>query len=461
MNALNKNNSKIAAKTVLFEGLEGRQMMAANPAALTTTTVSNNGGTELIVYGTNRNDSIGIAAVNGGVLLTNGKWSTTVKGNFNALSVFAGKGNDVVTINKKTSLPVSIYGGLGNDTLTGGAGNDKIYGQGGTDIVNGNGGDDTIVSIGDATNDKATGGDGNDSFWVDSTEVTDATAAEIKTGNLHKVTAFASYQTTSKGAVRTNRVGTNLNGENLADPIVTDATIKYTNFSTNPLFSSTGPSADDVSQGYVGDCWFLASLSAIAEVNANVIRQSVVELGDGTYAVQFTNDYGVKTFVRVDGELPTTSWGGMQYADLGKQDSVWVAVMEKAYACFRTGGVANYANLDGGWMDEAMNHLGLQTFAKWSASSANNLLDWLSNELNAGKAVTLAINTPTHGAPVVGSHAYQVVSVDTDANGNRTVTLRNPWGVDGAGNDGKNDGYVTLTSVQAFGSTWGGISAKV
>ncbi|HYE21235.1 MAG TPA: C2 family cysteine protease [Tepidisphaeraceae bacterium] len=454
-NNKNKSSNKNA---VAFEGLENRQMMAGNP--LTTGTVAYNGGTQLVVTGTNYNDSIGISQVTGGVLLTNGKWSTTVAGNFNSVSVLAGRGNDVVTVNRKTTLPAFIYGGLGNDTINGGAGHDKLYGQGGTDVVYGNGGNDTIVSVGDATNDLSYGGDNDDSFWVDATEKTDATTAETKAGNFHKVTAFNSYNTTSRGVVRTNRVSTNLSGDNLADPLVTKG-VTYTNFSKNPLFGAAGPTADDIAQGYVGDCWYLASLSAIAKANPNAIRQSVVELGDGTYAVQFANANGTKAFVRVDGDLPTNGYG-MEYADLGKNNSVWVAIMEKAYATFREqGAVANYANLDGGWMDEAFADLGMPSFSKWSSSNADELLNWLAAELDAGRAVTLAINTAKNGAPVIGCHAYSVAAVETSSNGTRTLVLRNPWGIDGAGNDGKNDGYVRLNATQALNSTWAAISAKV
>src|SRR5213078_806937 len=117
-------------------------------------------------------------------------------------------------------------------------------------------------------------------------------------------------------------------------------------------FATTGPSGDDIVQGYVGNCWYLSTLAAIARTNANAIRQAVVELGDGTYAVQFASGNGTKAFVRVDGDLPTSSWGGMQYAELGKQNSLWVAIMEKAAACFRQGGLVNYSDLDGGWMSE-------------------------------------------------------------------------------------------------------------
>jgi hypothetical protein len=53
------------------------------------------------------------------------------------------------------------------------------------------------------------------------------------------------------------------------------------------------------------------------------------------------------------------------------------------------------------------------------------------------------------------------VSVDTDAEGHKTLVLRNPWGIDGAGNDGKDDGYVRLTPAQALGSFWAVISAVV
>jgi len=135
--------------------------------------------------------------------------------------------------------------------------------------------------------------------------------------------------------------------------------------------------------------------------------------------------------------------------------------MEKAYACFRQGGLVNYSDLDGGWMSEAFNDLGYDNNEIWDVSNGDELLNQISNELAAGKAVTMAINTPYGGAPVIGSHAYMVVSVDTDAQGHKTLVLRNPWGIDGIGHDGANDGYVRLTASQAYGSFWGVISSNV
>ena len=67
----------------------------------------------------------------------------------------------------------------------------------------------------------------------------------------------------------------------------------------------------------------------------------------------------------------------------------------------------------------------------------------------------LGINAPAQNAPLIGSHAYEVVSTN-----GTTVVLRNPWGVDGAGHDSNvNDGYVTVTAAQLFASQMGVVSA--
>lgn len=239
-------------------------------------------------------------------------------------------------------------------------------------------------------------------------------------------------------------------GQNYADPTTTSANYQYRSFAGNPLFADAGPVASDVSQGAVGDCYFLATLAAIADVNPAQIRQSVVDLGDGTYAVQFERG-SATVYVRVDADLPTWHGGGsLVYADLGAQGSMWVAVMEKAFAYFRTG-IASYAELDRGWMAEASTVLGLSSTSRYTRPAQQTLMNLVASELAAGKAVTYASGTVVNGAPLVSSHAYNVVSVGYNASGvATTLRLRNPWGVDGVGGDGVNDGYVTITAAQAF-----------
>src|SRR5205085_4339148 len=102
---------------------------------------------------------------------------------------------------------------------------------------------------------------------------------------------------------------------------------------SHPLFASDGPKEDDIRQGKVGDCYFLSVLSSVAKIDPWRVRQSVLDLGDGTYAVQFNRD-GRKVFIRVDADLPTWADGSLAYAHLGSQGSLWVAILEKAFVSF-------------------------------------------------------------------------------------------------------------------------------
>src|SRR5262249_105068 len=161
--------------------------------------------------------------------------------------------------------------------------------------------------------------------------------------------------------------------------------------------------------------YFLATLASVAKVDAMRIKQSVVELGDGTYAVQF-NKGSTKTFVRVDGDLATYSWGGMAYADAGAQGSLWVAGMEKAFAFFRRT-TGTYAARGAGWMREGYRGLGKTSTASYQSNGTEWLVSTIKTDLTAGKSVTYAASNPNDGAPLIGSHAYTVDSVVTDTSG--------------------------------------------
>jgi hypothetical protein len=280
--------------------------------------------------------------------------------------------------------------------------------------------------------------------------ITDLTSAETAAGHVHRISSFLGGASTT------------LSGQTFAEPKTTDASMHYKNFSTQPLFSDAGPAADDVRQGYIGDCYWVVSLSSVAKVDADKIRQSVVDLGDGTYAVQL-NRNGIQTFVRVDGNLPTWSNGPLAYADLGAQGSTWVGIMEKAFTYVRAGAnptAPSYGTIDnGGWMSESYDALNLSS-TDLGATSATDWANQVRSALASNKAITFGTISKPTGAPLIGDHAYMVDHLGTDASGNATVTLRNPWGVDGIGNDGKDDGYVTMTVQQAFANTVGGVIAN-
>ncbi len=73
-----------------------------------------------------------------------GRFSPTAR-----LVVFAGAGNDTVTVDKNISLPAILLGGAGDDILNGGSGRDLLIGGTGADRVSGGGDDD--IHIGGTT----------------------------------------------------------------------------------------------------------------------------------------------------------------------------------------------------------------------------------------------------------------------------------------------------------------------
>jgi hypothetical protein len=436
--------------------------------ALTLTQVPYLDGTQLCVTGTDGDDQVSIAySPSLGLVIHNdaGAESETVLfgGAVNSVRVDAGMGNDSVLVDATVGIPTFLFGGDGNDQLTGGSGNDRLYGGAGDNLLDGAVGDDVLVSVGGGVADKLTGGAGRDSFWFDAKKnerVLDLELAEARTGGVHRVGSF--FSRTPVANARTALGNASLATTDLPDPAIADSDAMYENFAGLPLFGSAGPTADDVNQGAVGDCYLLAVFSSVAALDPTRIRESVVDLGDGTFAVHFRKGNRI---VRVDADLPVWTWVDVPaYAGLGAQDSLWVAVMEKAYVTLRSP-QNSYEVLNGGWMREAYAAIGSPSRSFFGVPPADILTRVIQLERAAGKSVTYAtINTPAVGSPLLGNHAYSVVGLEYGAPGVVTaVRLRNPWGQDrdGSSLDGVDDGYVTVTTTQLAASFLGMTTALV
>jgi Ca2+-binding RTX toxin-like protein len=74
--------------------------------------------------------------------------------------VNAGEGDDTVAIASAVTVPVTMRGGPGRDSLVGGGGSDKLIGGDGNDRLFGRRGDDLL--FGGVGNDELSGGSGND-----------------------------------------------------------------------------------------------------------------------------------------------------------------------------------------------------------------------------------------------------------------------------------------------------------
>ena len=111
----------------------------------------------------------------------------------------------------------------------------------------------------------------------------------------------------------------------------------------------------------------------------------MADLGDGTYAVRFRRN-NVDSYVRVDGDLPVWNGSYLAYADQSPNGSIWAAIIEKAYAFFRTG-AGTYASLNSGWMATAFSDLGISNTGVYSTDSLLSKIDEL---IKTKKAVTYA-----------------------------------------------------------------------
>jgi hypothetical protein len=222
-----------------------------------------------------------------------------------------------------------------------------------------------------------------------------------------------------------------------------------------PLWGPTGmpDPLDDINQGDIGDCWYLAGVGAVAEANPDLLKQHIRANPNGTYTVTFF-DKGKPVDVTVTADFPhgtkgnSYTWGD---AWPGHSDgSEWVQIYEKAYVQFRGG---SYANISGGFGDTSIGDLtGVPTTRQ---DPGDYSLAQIQDKLSKGYAITLGSkrtdaawwefwsNPETmDNGHIVTSHEYFIQSVDLTGQP-PTITVVNPWGAQGSA-----DHTVKLTEDQ-------------
>ncbi len=390
------------------------------------------------IYGNDGDDSIWGGG--GNDVLRGGNGNDRLMGGEGNDQLHGESGNDLAWGENGDDL---LLGGDGNDDLMGGNGNDQLNGGAGIDRMWGEAGDDVLIGIDNGTTDYLEGGTGRDILWVDQVGSTRDRVVGLESNELlQSVASFAN------GADRT------LNGDRLADPTALSG-VTFRTFANNPLFSSSVPTVNDIRKGSLSDCYFLAGLGAIAKDNSFAIKQNIVDFNDGTYGVRLGDK-----FYRVDNDLAVTgSSTTPAYAKLGAQNSMWVAVIEKAFAHYRTGS-NNFASIEGGWSVEInrafrSSNAGAKNIDSYSSASA--LANDLSAKLNSRDSVTIGFTgekkKSSDGGKLIMGHMYIVMSVSKNSAGAVTsVTLRNPWGTDGGAvvDSNPSDGLVTVSPDELF-----------
>ncbi|KAI1075380.1 cysteine proteinase [Whalleya microplaca] len=222
-------------------------------------------------------------------------------------------------------------------------------------------------------------------------------------------------------------------------------------------------SAGDVKQGALGDCWLIASLSALANVEDGIKRACVeYDTRIGIYGFVFYRD-GEWIYSIIDDKLYLTSpcWDSpsmqremLQQIDREEPEKVyrktyqtgskalffgqckdqhetWVALIEKAYAKAH----GDFASLSGGWIGEGLEDLSGGVTTELLASDILDLDGFWEDELcKVNKEFLFGCSTGLLDGGygdrngIREGHAYVVMDARTLTNGQRLVKLRNPWG---------------------------------
>src|SRR3989338_2720639 len=297
--------------------------------------------------------------------------------------------------------------------------------------LNGQGGNDIFITVGAGTK-KIIGGNEDDTFWMDSTDsILDVSSSETSKKQVNIISFY--YQPWTNDVNSPDYIPLESLGQDLKDPIGKDywGTLhtNKANFAETSLFKN-GMKYTDIAQGSIGNCYFLAPLTSMSNTinpqTPEIIRNAIVDIGDGTYIVRYYRPSGgiyVPAYIRVDADL-YVSGGNPVFAKV--KDGIWVAIMEKAYVYFATqyGGQDQgneYNGISGGNMYDVNNQI-LGKTTSWnylpSSFSLLNAQEYIANKLE-----------PTYGTQsstacgVVQNHAY--ASLYTTSN---TIYSYNPWG---------------------------------
>jgi len=211
-----------------------------------------------------------------------------------------------------------------------------------------------------------------------------------------------------------------------------------------------GAKLEDINQGELGDCWFLASIAAEMRVDPAFVRKHMVANDNGTYTVTFYRD-GKPVQVTVDGSVPRDGTSAeFAHGDpgWGSDGPSWIAVYEKAFAQLKGG----YGDIEGGFGDQGMEALTGRNADRHDSDDLS-FAD-IAHHLDEGTPMTAGSKQHTTGHlwwshdeekvevgddTVVSLHEYTVVDVDLGAHP-PTVRLRNPWG-----SNGGVDEFITMT----------------
>ncbi|KAE9367751.1 cysteine proteinase [Stipitochalara longipes BDJ] len=237
----------------------------------------------------------------------------------------------------------------------------------------------------------------------------------------------------------------------------------------NPTFLKDKIAPSDIKQGSIGDCWLMASLTALANMEIGIERICVEwDTKIGIYGFVFHRDgewiqviIDDKLYLKspdwdspsvqrhlleqtdkedVETEYRKTYQTGSQslfFAHCRDANETWLPLLEKAYAKAH----GDYSSLNGGWIGEGVEDL---TGGVTTELLTSDILDrdefWNNEVVKVNKEFLFGCSTGLldggygNRDGISECHAYVIMEARELSTGQKLLKLRNPWGKGKKGN---------------------------
>jgi hypothetical protein len=216
-----------------------------------------------------------------------------------------------------------------------------------------------------------------------------------------------------------------------------------------------GVSIDDVRQGHLADCFFVAGLASVAFTHPEILAKAIKEKADGTMSIRLYHKKPDGSFeaddIRLDKIVPINANGRPSFAHGATTTEMWPAWMQKAYAAEVSNQKGSSASFDvinkGGQPTDALEALTGKParYVYVSPSQGESLFTTIKQAVATKKPITAG--TPEKlpaGAPVHEWHTYSVLDT-AEHDGQKWVKVRNPWGYSEPGDPNGGDGVFEIT----------------
>ncbi len=256
---------------------------------------------------------------------------------------------------------------------------------------------------------------------------------------------------------------------------------------SSPVLFSRPPGPQDIQQGRLGSCWFLAALSLLdaKQILRLFETQSLSESGinvmrfytSGSWKRVMVDDYIPSTpltgfppydlqslmlMARYKRGTGTHATPGPLYARCSDPDAFWVPLLEKGYAKLNR----SFEAISGGSLGESLSALtgapSISIFLPWEQDK-DAVFERMLEAHNAGMLIGCATRQLTleerlagvelERNGIVSRHAYGVLAMKRIKTGQRFVRVRNPWGQfvwNGAFSDASTDWTLQLKLALNF-----------